>query len=82
MNKLTVRHLDDNLIHRLRQRAAAHGRSVEEEAHCILRQALTRPAAEYGLGSRIVSRFSDVASDLALPQRSLPSRSIGLDELN
>jgi plasmid stability protein len=37
---LPVRNLDDDLIARLKRRAAAHGRSAEAEHREILRQAL------------------------------------------
>lgn len=38
---LHVRNIDDDLILRLRRRAARHGRSVEAEHREILRQALS-----------------------------------------
>ena len=38
---LHVRNLDDDLIARLKRRAARHGRSAEAEHREILRQALT-----------------------------------------
>ena len=38
---LIVRNLDDELVVRLRQRAARHGRSVEAEHRDILRHALS-----------------------------------------
>lgn len=38
---LHVRNVDDDLVHRLRQRAARHGRSIEAEHREILRQALS-----------------------------------------
>ena len=38
---LEVRNLDDDLILRLKRRAARHGRSVEAEHREILRQALS-----------------------------------------
>jgi antitoxin FitA len=38
---LHVRNLEDDLIARLKRRAARHGRSVEAEHRGILRQALT-----------------------------------------
>lgn len=44
---LSVRNLDDDLISRLKHRAARHGRSAEAEHREILRQALaneTRPS--------------------------------------
>ena len=80
MATLTIRNLDEALKANLRIRAAEHGRSMEEEVRCILRQELTRPAAaQGGLGSRLVSRFRDVAGDLQLPRRSLPRPPIDLD---
>jgi plasmid stability protein len=39
-NNLHVRNLDDDLIARLKRRAARHGRSTEAEHREILRQAL------------------------------------------
>ncbi len=41
---LQVRNLDDELIGRLKRRAARHGRSVEAEHREILRQALSADA--------------------------------------
>jgi plasmid stability protein len=42
MASLTVRKLDETLKSRLRMRAAANGRSMEEEARVILREALAQ----------------------------------------
>jgi plasmid stability protein len=52
---LHVRNLDDDLIARLKRRAARHGRSTEAEHREILRQAL---AAE------IEPSFDELAADL------------------
>ena len=41
MASMTVRNLDDDLAARLSSRAATHGRSIEEEAREILREALS-----------------------------------------
>ena len=41
MAQLIVRDLDDELVRRLRQRAAMHGRSTEAEHREILREVLT-----------------------------------------
>ncbi len=41
MAQLIVRNIDDNLVTRLKVRAAQHGRSAEAEHREILRQALT-----------------------------------------
>jgi antitoxin FitA len=40
MGQLTVRKVDDDLIRRLKTRAAEHGRSAEAEHREILKQAL------------------------------------------
>ncbi len=40
MGQLTVRKIDDDLIRRLKMRAAEHGRSAEAEHREILKQAL------------------------------------------
>jgi plasmid stability protein len=58
---LHVRNLDDDLIARLKRRAARHGRSAEAEHREILRQAL---AAE------VEPAFEDLAAQL----RKLNSR--------
>lgn len=42
---LHVRNVDDDLVRRLRQRAARHGRSVEAEHREILRHALSAEEA-------------------------------------
>ncbi len=67
MASLILHHLDDDLTTRLSQRAARHGRSLEEEAQGILRRALFPTArGEAGLGSRIHRRFAAVGG-LELP---------------
>ena len=40
MAQLIVRNVDDDLVRRLKQRAAEHGRSAEEEHRQLLRAAL------------------------------------------
>ena len=52
---LRVRNLDDDLIRRLKRRAALHGRSMEAEHREILRQALA---------SEIEPSFMDLAAEL------------------
>lgn len=68
---ITIRKLDPKLKQRLRLRAAAHGRSMEEEAREILRASL---ATAPGMGKRLVDsirrRFAAVGYvDLKLPVR-------------
>jgi antitoxin FitA len=42
MGQLVVRHLEDEVKSRLKRRAARNGRSMEEEARDILRNALKK----------------------------------------
>ncbi len=69
MASMTIRNLDDGLKKRLRIRAAAHGRSMEDEARDILRAALStgenRPA---NLAAAIRSRIVPLGGvELELP---------------
>lgn len=67
MATLTIRNLEDPLKSRLRMRAAARNRSMEEEARQILRAALQEsslPATD--LGARIRARFAGLG-DIRLP---------------
>ena len=57
MGTLTLRNIDDSLKANLRIAAAMNGRSMEEEARQILRNALLRKKSSMGLGSRIAMRF-------------------------
>lgn len=59
MASITIRQLGDDTKHRLRVRAAQHGRSMEEEAREILRGALASAAAvPLDLGTSIRTRMS------------------------
>jgi len=70
MASITIRNLDDTLKRSLRIRAAEHGRSMEEEAREILRQAVGRRAAPKNLGEAIHRRFAAMGGvDLDLPPR-------------
>jgi plasmid stability protein len=55
MASLSVRNLDDDLIRRLKRRAARHGNSAEGEVRDILRQALSSEAEP---------SFDDLAAEL------------------
>ena len=72
MATLTIRNLDEELKSALQVQAARHGRTMEEEARCILRQALVGSSSPLGLGQRLTRRFQAVATDLAIPPRALP----------
>ncbi len=67
---LTIRDFDDELRDRLRQRAAASGRSMEAETREILRSVLTRTPTER-LGTAIANRFAELdAEELPVPDRN------------
>jgi plasmid stability protein len=71
MAAITIRNVDDALKKRLRMQAAAHGRSMEEEARDILRSALSREAAKsQHLGSALHELFKPYGGvDLDIPER-------------
>lgn len=73
MATLTLRNIDESLKSRLRIAAAANGRSMEEEARQILKEALLRKRCTDGIGTRISRRFGEVGGvDLPEPRRSVP----------
>lgn len=60
MAQILVRNLDDRLKVRLRSRARRNGRSMEEEAREILRNALhEKDAPEVGFGTASAALFRD-----------------------
>lgn len=69
MAQLIVRNLDEDLVRLLKRRAAAHGRSMEEEHRQLLRQAL-RPEglAEALLAMPDVGRDDDFGRLADLPR--------------
>jgi plasmid stability protein len=72
MSTLTVRNIDSDTKDRLRQTAAKHGRSMEEEVRVILRKALSQAETPgSGLGSRIHGRFAALGGvELTLQSRT------------
>ena len=71
MASITVRNLDEDVKSRLRLKAAGNGRSMEEEARIILREAVADDGVpEKGLGTalhELFKPFGDV--ELELPPR-------------
>ena len=66
MAQLLVRNLNESVKEALRRRAQRHGRSMEEEARLILRQAAEAellPPEGAGLGSQISALFSGAGLD-------------------
>lgn len=72
MSTLTIRNLEPHITDKLRQTAAAHGRSIEEDVPTFLRQVLSQPAAGSGLGSCVHARFAALggAEDVNMPPRT------------
>lgn len=81
MSTLTIRNLEDSIKSRLRLRAAARNRSMEEEARQILRAALLEAAAPApDLSAQIRARFAALG-DVRLPlEPRQPIRPLVLEE--
>ena len=74
MASITIRNLDNDVKTRLRVRAADNGRSMEEEARLILRDAVGRKPSSRDLVSIIREHFGPANGvDLELPPRE-PAR--------
>ena len=70
MANITIRNLDDDVKTRLRMRAAENGRSMEEEARRILREAVRRKPSVQNLARSIHARFAPLGGvELELPPR-------------
>ncbi len=70
MASITIRNLDNEVKTQLRIRAAGHGRSMEEEARMILREAVEREGGPTNLASAIRARFVHLGGvELDLPPR-------------
>ena len=73
MAQVIVRNLDDSVKRKLQRRAAKNGRSMEEEAREILRNALKDEGkSEYGLGTEIAELFKGI--ELEEPIKKLKIR--------
>ncbi len=70
MASITIRNLDEDVKTRLRVRAADSGRSMEEEARLIVRDAVGCKQAPKNLASAIRARVAPLGGvDLELPLR-------------
>ena len=80
MANITIHNLDDEVEARLRLRAVAHGRSMEEEVRVILRQAVEADAGPDNLDEAIRARFAPVRSvEPATPLRTPVQGRLELD---
>jgi len=68
MAQLLVRNLEDQLKVRLRRSAKRHGRSMEEEARDILRNALREDTPTTGLGTEISALFRETGLREDIPE--------------
>ena len=75
MASMTIRNVDESLKRRLRMQAAAHGRSMEEEAREILRSALSTHAPRTAnLADAIRARFAPLGGVDLSPAPREPMR--------
>ena len=68
MAQLLVRNLEERLKARLKRRARTHGRSMEEEARDILRNALSEDEPAKGLGTEIAALFRGRGLQQEIPE--------------
>ena len=68
MAQLLVRNLEERLKARLKRRARTHGRSMEEEARDILRNALREEEPAKGLGTEIAALFRGRGLQQEIPE--------------
>lgn len=74
MASIMIHNLDDEVQARLRLRAVAHGRSMEEEVRVILRQAVEVDAGPDNLDDAIRARFTPVRTVEPVTPRCTPRR--------
>lgn len=80
MAAITVRNLDDKVKHRLRVRAARHGRSMEAEARAILVEAVGEEDESENFLTTLHKRFAEVGGvELELPERDTSVRAVDFD---
>lgn len=86
MATLTIRNLDDSVKQALRERAARHGVSMEEEARIVLRQGMlgedkAMAAAHGTFYDRVRAVVEPIGGiELEVPQRQLADRPVPFSE--
>lgn len=73
MATMTIRNLDDDVKARLHLQAAQHGRSMEEEARCVLRDALSAKP-DVGTGAAWVADIRALVEPFGGIELELPPR--------
>jgi plasmid stability protein len=67
--QFVVRHIEDEVVDKLKKRAKGHARSMEDEVRHILRNAVQEgPRKTRKLGSRIAQRFQGAGLRSDLPE--------------
>jgi len=74
MAQLIVRNLDEEIVRRLRRRAAEHGRSAEEEHREILREALLPKAPPLDFKQFLMSMPDGLTDEDLRRQKDKPRR--------
>jgi plasmid stability protein len=70
MDSLTISNIDEPLKTLLRERAARHGCTVEQEAGDILRRAVSVKSDRVSFAQKVCQRFADLnADELLIPAR-------------
>ena len=77
MASITIRNLDDDLKKRLRIRAAEHGRSMEEEARDIIRDALAKSPEQGKTGLDLFDEIRALFEPLGGMELEIPPREPG-----
>lgn len=80
MAAITVRSLDDDVKHRLRVRAAKHGRSMEAEVRAILVDAVAEEEEPKNWVLMLHERFAAIGGvELDIPPRTGEHRTVEFD---
>ena len=77
MAQLIVRNLEDEVVHKLKLRAAQNNRSAEEEHRQILREALQGAQGRTPL-KKLLMQFPDVGDDSDFERPRDPGRPVEL----
>jgi antitoxin FitA len=79
--QFVVRHLEDDVAEKLKQRAKRHARSMEDEVRHILRTAVREPpVSRQKLGTQIAQRFQRAGVTADLPEfKGTAARAAKLD---
>jgi plasmid stability protein len=80
MAAITVRNLDDDVKHRLRIRAARHGRSMEAEVRAIIVEVVAEDEVPKNILEHLHERFAELGGvELDIPPRSGTHRTVDFD---